>query len=87
MEAAEKEEGEKSCYNGDTKCFGLARVGADTQLVISGPLSAFAEEIEMGPPLHSLALAGELHDIEETMYEHFYYTKHEDVLKKMAAQV
>ena len=41
----------------------------------------------MGPPLHSLALSGELHDIEETMYEHFYYTKHEDVLKKMAAQV
>ena len=86
IEAAEKEEGEKSCYNGDTQCFGLARIGGETQLVISGPLRAFAEEIEMGPPLHSLVLCGELHEMEQTMYEHFYYTKHQDMLQKMADQ-
>ena len=76
LEAAEKEGGADACYNADTKCFGLARIATGTQLVISGPLRAFAEEIEMGPPLHTLALCGELHEIEEQMYDHFLYTKH-----------
>ena len=31
----------------------------------------------MGPPLHSLALCGSLHEIEEQMYEHFLFTKPE----------
>jgi len=53
---------------------GLARIGTATQLIVSGPLSAFANEIEMGEPLHSLVLCGEMHDIEETMYKHFLYT-------------
>jgi len=52
---------------------GLARIGTSTQLIVSGPLSAFANEIEMGEPLHSLILCGEMHDIEEKMYKHFYY--------------
>jgi diphthine synthase len=54
---------------------GLARIGTATQLIVSGPLSAFANEIEMGEPLHSLVLCGEMHDIEETMYNHFIYKK------------
>lgn len=53
---------------------GLARIGTATQLIVSGPLKAFAEEIEMGEPLHSLVLCGEMHDIEETMYKHFLYS-------------
>ena len=36
----------------------------------------------MGPPLHSLVLCGELHDIEEKMFEHFHHTKHADKLQK-----
>lgn len=54
---------------------GLARIGTATQLIVSGPLASFATEIEMGEPLHSLILCGEMHEIEETMYEHFYYKK------------
>ena len=82
IEAAEKQDGEQSCYNGETKCFGLARIATQTQLVISGSLKEFAEVIEMGPPLHSLVLCGELHDIEQTMYEHFHYLKHTDKLQQ-----
>ena len=52
----------------------MARIATDTQLVVSGPLKAFAEEIDMGAPLHSLVLCGELHEIELQMYEHFLYT-------------
>lgn len=84
IEAAEKQDGEQSCYNGETKCFGLARIATQTQLVISGSLKEFAEVIEMGPPLHSLVLCGELHDIEQTMYEHFHYSKHTDKLQQYA---
>lgn len=54
---------------------GLARIGTATQLIVSGPLSAFANEIVMGEPLHSLVLIGEMHEIEETMYNHFFYIK------------
>lgn len=52
---------------------GLARIGTATQQIVSGPLKAFAEEIDMGEPLHSLVLCGEMHEIEEVMYKHFFY--------------
>ena len=65
---------ENPAFGPETKCMGLARIGTATQLIVSGPLKAFAEEIEMGEPLHSLVLCGEMHEIEEVMYKHFYYT-------------
>ena len=65
IEAAETEDAAGACYNAETKCFGLARIATDTQFVVSGTLNDFATVIEMGPPLHSLALCGELHEIEE----------------------
>jgi diphthine methyl ester synthase len=56
----------------------LARIATDTQLIVSGPLSVFATDaIDMGEPLHSFVLCGEMHEIEEQMYEHFFYTKHQ----------
>jgi len=42
----------------------LARIGTATQLIVSGPLKAFAEGIDMGEPLHSLVLCGDMHEIE-----------------------
>ena len=38
LEAAQTEEGEGSAYNGQTKCFGLARVATTTQFIVSGTL-------------------------------------------------
>lgn len=72
LEAAEKEE-TNPCYNEDTKCFGLARVATPTQLIVSGTLKQFATEIDMGAPLHSLCLCGDMHEIELEMYNHFLY--------------
>ena len=63
------------CFGPDSRCIGLARIGTPTQLIVSGPLKAFASEIDMGEPLHSLAICGEMHDIEESMYKHFYFKK------------
>jgi len=65
IESAEKSEGPEACYNEETKCFGLARIATETQLVVSGTLKQFATDIDMGEPLHSLVLCGEMHEIEE----------------------
>lgn len=81
LEAAQTEEGDGASYNGDTKCFGLARIATATQFIVSGTLRDFAENIEMGPPLHSLALCGELHEIEEQMYQHFLFSKDENAVR------
>jgi diphthine methyl ester synthase len=37
LEAAEKEDA-KPCYDENTKCFGLARIATQTQLIVSGTL-------------------------------------------------
>ena len=42
---------------------------------MSGTLEDFATVIEMGPPLHTLALCGEMHEVEENMYQHFLHSK------------
>ena len=60
-------------YHEESKCFGLARVGAEDQKIVSGLLKDFLE-IDMGPPLHSFIICGELHPIEEEMYQ-FYLRK------------
>jgi diphthine methyl ester synthase len=67
LETASKQE--NPCYGPDTKCMGLARIATDTQLIVSGPLSVFAtDDVDMGQPLHSFVICGEMHEIEEQMY-------------------
>lgn len=68
LEAA-KENGYES-YNENTKCFGLARIGADTQKIVSAELGEFLN-IDMGPPLHSFIICGDIHPIEEEMYNYY----------------
>ena len=61
---------EEKLFDENVKCFGLARVGSTKQGIASGPLSKFLE-LDMGPPLHSFIICGELHPIEEEMYEYY----------------
>ncbi len=75
LESAQTEDPEAPCFTAETKCFGLARVATKTQFIVSGTLQDFAQNIEMGPPMHSLAICGELHEIEEQMYNHFLWSK------------
>lgn len=57
----------------DTKCFGVARIGFEDQLIVSGTLKQFLT-IDMGEPLHSMVVcAPDLHFMEEEMYQHFLY--------------
>ncbi|KAL3994028.1 diphthine synthase [Acanthocheilonema viteae] len=50
-------------YTPSTKCVALARIGWHNQKIVFCSLEALCD-VEMGPPLHSLIIPGELHPIE-----------------------
>ncbi len=54
----------------DTVCVGLARVGAEDQIVVSGTMSELLH-IDFGKPLHSLVVSGHLHPSEQDMMKYF----------------
>ncbi|KAL8451941.1 hypothetical protein Emed_001676 [Eimeria media] len=59
----EKKEGDNGIAN--ALAFGLARIGADDEVIVSGTLQELAKA-DLGGPLHSLVVcAPELHEIEE----------------------
>ncbi|CAG9535032.1 unnamed protein product [Cercopithifilaria johnstoni] len=53
----------KPAYTPSTECVALARIGWDNQKIIFCSLEALCD-VEMGPPLHSLIIPGELHPME-----------------------
>ena len=65
-----REPNEVMSYNEDTPCIGLARVGTSTQKIVSGTLKSFMNK-DLGEPMHSFIICGEMHDLEEDMYKFF----------------
>ena len=63
-----EERRQEGAYDGDTMCVGLARVGAAEQTVVAGPMTSLLD-VDFGPPLHSLVIAGDLHPIEQEMLQ------------------
>jgi diphthine synthase len=59
----------------DALCVGVARLGTDTELIVSATLREMAEEIDMGGPLHSLVLAGDVHEFEQEMMDAIRWKK------------
>lgn len=55
-------------YGPDTMCVGLARVGAENQTIVAGPMKQLVD-MDFGAPLHTLVIAGELHPIEAEMLD------------------
>eukprot|EP00897_Mesotaenium_endlicherianum_P006885 jgi/Mesen1/6224/ME000320S05421 len=53
-------------YSAQTPCVGLARVGTDSQVIVSGTLEEL-RDVEFGPPLHSFVITGHTHVLEEEM--------------------
>mmetsp|Transcript_90283 Transcript_90283/g.135366 ORF Transcript_90283/g.135366 Transcript_90283/m.135366 type:complete len:296 (-) Transcript_90283:62-949(-) len=67
---AEETHGE-AVYDGKkTLCVGLARMGQPTENIVAGTLEEL-KEIDMGGPLHSLIICGELHDLELEVLKEF----------------
>ncbi len=53
---------------------GMARVGSTTQQVVAGPLRGL-REIDFGAPLHSLVIAGDIHECEMEHVRLFMHPK------------
>ena len=60
---AEETHGEGVYHGTKTLCVGLARMGQPTQKIVAGTLQELTQ-IDMGEPLHSLIICGDLHDLE-----------------------
>lgn len=54
----------------EVMCVGLARIGADDQKLVSGTLTALVSA-DLGPPLHSLIITGNVHPLELDMLKLF----------------
>ena len=50
----------------DTLCVGVARVGAEDQVIRTATLRQLGS-CDLGPPLHSLVVTGRLHSLEVDM--------------------
>ena len=49
-------------------------MGQDDQVIVSGTMEEL-RTVDFGPPLHSLVVAGEMHDMENTMYDYYHVGK------------
>lgn len=54
----------------DSVCVGAARVGCGSQCLMVSTLSEMTET-DLGPPLHSLVIVGQLHPLESDMLRQF----------------
>ena len=54
----------------DALGIGLARVGQETQTIVSGKLSELVQ-VDFGGPLHSFVVVGEMHELELVLFERF----------------
>ncbi|XP_010779355.1 diphthine methyl ester synthase, partial [Notothenia coriiceps] len=61
-----REEGGELGVTEDTVCVGVARLGADDQLIRTGTLRQLVS-CDLGEPLHSLVVTGHLHPLEVDM--------------------
>lgn len=61
---------------------GMARLGQPTQKIVFGTLKQL-RSVDFGPPLHCLALCGEMHALEEEMLE-LFKVREEEVLDEKA---
>lgn len=59
-----------SAFTEDTVFVGLSRVGSDAQRIVSATLQEMTQ-IDLGEPLHSLIIPGEMHSLERDMLLQF----------------
>ncbi|KAF8765121.1 diphthine methyl ester synthase-like [Argiope bruennichi] len=74
IEKKQSQGDERLAYTADTICVGLRKVGSDDQKIIAAPLRRMAT-IDLGEPLHSLIICGDLHPVEKEMLEMFVEEK------------
>lgn len=65
----EERRGQKA-YGPNTLCVGIARLQADDQKIVAGPMARLAD-VDFGPPLHCFVVAGNVHVTEQEILD-FY---------------
>ena len=65
----EQQRGEHA-YSADTLCVAVARLGSDSQQIVAGSMQQLLD-MDFGPPLHSLVIAGNTHPIEDEYLQQF----------------
>lgn len=55
-----EERRQEGAYDASTTCVGIARLQADDQLMVAGPMGE-VKDVDFGAPLHCLVIAGEGH--------------------------
>lgn len=65
-----EEDRQEGYCKADLMAVGMARLGQPTQKIVYGSLAQLAT-VDFGPPLHSLALVGEVHPLETELLEYF----------------
>ena len=66
----------ENVINENSLAVGMARLGQDSQRIIYGTLSELSK-IDFGPPLHCMALCGELHPLQIEILENFKVTEND----------
>ena len=61
----------EGAYDEETMCVGVARIGAEDQQIVAGPMRVI-REVDFGAPLHSLVIAGDMHEIEEEILTKYF---------------
>eukprot|EP00898_Chlorokybus_atmophyticus_P007147 jgi/Chlat1/7433/Chrsp6S07452 len=64
---------QEGAYGRETTAVGLARIGLSTQQIVAGTLEDLLTA-NLGAPLHSLVIAGDLHVLEQEMLDSFKVT-------------
>lgn len=59
---------QEGAYSPETMAVGLARVGCEDQQIVAAPLAEL-QDVDFGPPLHSLIIAGQTHVIEDEILD------------------
>jgi diphthine methyl ester synthase len=62
----------RGVYSAQSICVGMARLGQPDQKIVACTLAQMAE-MDMGAPLHCLALCGEMHELEAKALERYGY--------------
>ncbi|KAE8742823.1 hypothetical protein FOCC_FOCC011561 [Frankliniella occidentalis] len=68
--SSEKEQNFSLAYSENTLCVGLARVGSPSQQIVAATLKEMSET-DLGAPLHSLIICGDIQPLEEEYLQQF----------------
>jgi len=68
-------------YSSQTKTVGVARIGTDSQCILSGTMEELLTA-DFGAPLHSFIIPGEMHPMEEEMLDFFHPEALPQIIRK-----